>query len=51
MADEWWSSTRTADDGGSPCSTAPATDQLDAAAPPSFLADPPHHMDWTQAYM
>ncbi|CAD6271674.1 unnamed protein product [Miscanthus lutarioriparius] len=52
MADEWWSSTRTADDDGwSPCSTAPATDQLDAAAPPSFLADPPHHMDWTQAYM
>ncbi|XP_066368107.1 transcription factor bHLH112-like [Miscanthus floridulus] len=51
MADEWWSSTRTADDGGSPCSTAPATDQLDSAAPPSFLADPPHHMDWTQSYM
>ncbi|KAG0518695.1 hypothetical protein BDA96_09G198700 [Sorghum bicolor] len=77
MADEWWSSARTAAaaDAGSPCSTAPATDQVDAAesaaatttnsinfrptlhvvdaaAPPSFLTDPPHHMDnWTQAYM
>jgi len=38
MADEWWSSARTGDDGGaSACSTVRATDQ-DATSPPATSA-------------